>query len=100
MANTEKCVCCGEVIPEGRQVCPSCERKKVAELKPCPFCGGSAMLKVVESVFGNKTILRCTRPDCYMSYQNGFTSWHNGDTKEHAELRLTTAWNRRAEDGR
>ena len=23
--NTEKCVCCGAVIPEGRQVCPSCE---------------------------------------------------------------------------
>lgn len=23
--NAEKCVCCGAVIPEGRQVCPSCE---------------------------------------------------------------------------
>lgn len=23
---TEKCVCCGAEIPEGRQVCPSCER--------------------------------------------------------------------------
>jgi hypothetical protein len=23
----EKCVCCGAVIPEGRQVCPKCERK-------------------------------------------------------------------------
>lgn len=22
-----RCVCCGEVIPEGRQVCPSCEYK-------------------------------------------------------------------------
>ena len=22
---TEKCVCCGAVIPEGRQVCPSCQ---------------------------------------------------------------------------
>lgn len=22
----DKCVCCGEVIPEGRQVCPSCEK--------------------------------------------------------------------------
>lgn len=21
----EKCICCGEVIPEGRQVCPKCE---------------------------------------------------------------------------
>jgi uncharacterized OB-fold protein len=21
-----RCVCCGEIIPEGRQVCPNCER--------------------------------------------------------------------------
>ena len=20
----ERCVCCGEIIPEGRQVCPNC----------------------------------------------------------------------------
>jgi RNA polymerase subunit RPABC4/transcription elongation factor Spt4 len=25
MDNT--CVCCGAVIPEGRQVCPNCERR-------------------------------------------------------------------------
>lgn len=23
--NEERCVCCGAVIPEGRQVCPRCE---------------------------------------------------------------------------
>ena len=22
-----RCVCCGEIIPEGRQVCPNCESK-------------------------------------------------------------------------
>ncbi len=22
-----RCVCCGEIIPEGRMVCPTCERK-------------------------------------------------------------------------
>ena len=22
------CVCCGEIIPEGRQVCPNCEVRK------------------------------------------------------------------------
>ena len=21
----ERCICCGEIIPEGRQVCPNCE---------------------------------------------------------------------------
>ena len=25
--NTETCVACGEIIPEGRQVCPYCEIK-------------------------------------------------------------------------
>lgn len=25
MANAERCVCCGEIIPEGRMVCPNCE---------------------------------------------------------------------------
>lgn len=24
--NSEHCVCCGDVIPEGRQVCPKCEK--------------------------------------------------------------------------
>lgn len=23
----ERCICCGEIIPEGRQVCPQCEFK-------------------------------------------------------------------------
>ena len=23
-----RCVCCGEIIPEGRQVCPNCEKGK------------------------------------------------------------------------
>jgi hypothetical protein len=25
--NANYCVCCGDVIPEGRQVCPKCERE-------------------------------------------------------------------------
>ena len=23
----ERCVCCGKVVPEGRMVCPDCEKK-------------------------------------------------------------------------
>ena len=26
MTGPERCVCCGEIIPEGRQVCGACER--------------------------------------------------------------------------
>ena len=25
MADVDRCVCCGEIIPEGRQICPQCE---------------------------------------------------------------------------
>ena len=28
MPDADRCVCCGEIVPEGRQVCPQCERKK------------------------------------------------------------------------
>lgn len=30
----ERCVCCGEIIPEGRQVCPSCEEKENRLIDP------------------------------------------------------------------
>lgn len=26
--NAEHCICCGDVIPEGRQVCPTCESEE------------------------------------------------------------------------
>lgn len=32
----EKCVVCGSVIPEGRQVCPACERQQ--HRCPCMEC--------------------------------------------------------------
>lgn len=32
--NNNRCVCCGEIIPEGWQVCPACKMK--AEKKPKP----------------------------------------------------------------
>lgn len=30
----DRCICCGEIIPEGRQVCPVCEAKEEAK-SPC-----------------------------------------------------------------
>ena len=37
MADAERCLCCGAIIPEGRQVCPTClvsAGKRRLELKP------------------------------------------------------------------
>lgn len=33
MDNTERCVCCGKVIPEGKQVCPDCEKSNKNNLE-------------------------------------------------------------------
>lgn len=38
MARAETCVVCGEVIPEGRQVCPSCGAGHTPERR-CWLCG-------------------------------------------------------------
>ena len=63
------------------------------ELKPCPFCGGNARIFVLKA--GEKSVITCTTTYCgFMRY-----SFNNGDTDENAALRLTTAWNRRANDG-
>lgn len=28
MTDADRCICCGEIVPEGRQICPQCERKR------------------------------------------------------------------------
>ena len=35
----DRCVCCGEVIPEGLQVCPSCEEKNLCHHYAKGYCG-------------------------------------------------------------
>ena len=41
MADAERCVCCGEIIPEGRQVCRACEDK----IGQQPTFGGDHQLR-------------------------------------------------------
>ena len=38
MEGVERCVCCGAEVPEGRQVCPSCESKWQITNR-CVMCG-------------------------------------------------------------
>lgn len=63
------------------------------KLKPCPFCGSNPTFGKPSET---KTSLRCSNTQCYL-WWNPPTSWHNGDTEEHARLRLTTWWNKRAD---
>ena len=43
---SERCVCCGAEIPEGRQVCPSCEQKVVNKKLIYTSDARKAILKV------------------------------------------------------
>lgn len=56
------------------------------DLKPCPFCGGTAELKIVQSPSGDRYRVACT--DC------GATTWPRIVTPKIAEA----VWNRRADN--
>ena len=87
---SERCLICGNEIPEGRQVCPLCERgekMKNLYLKPCPFCGGPASLYSVEHPHEQIAYaVDCENKDCEVS---ACTQLH--ETPEEA----VTVWNRR-----
>ena len=47
--NNNRCVYCNEIIPEGRMVCPSCERKQIKLGKMLQSL--NATKEVVESAY-------------------------------------------------
>ena len=47
----ERCVCCGEIIPEGRQVCPICERNLIAKERAMKVICNECVCKPVCSIF-------------------------------------------------
>ena len=74
------------------------------ELKPCPFCGGKAILKDTKFWMSDAVYALCTV--CGASVQKklaNHTYYVDGKemfmTKEHAEQLVANAWNRRANDG-
>ena len=89
---SERCVCCGEIIPEGQQVCPSCKKgeRKMAELKPCPFCGGEAKIRTVTiGTFKKRKFFYVKCCVC-----------GNCTSVDREPEIVEEAWNRRAEDGK
>lgn len=64
---------------------------KETELKPCPFCGGKAVIEPYRVRKGYEANIQC----------NGGCILHMGtityDTEEEAVEAVITAWNRRAE---
>lgn len=92
MNNT--CVCCGEIIPEGRQVCPACIKQR--ELKPCPFCGCGDVRKMTDL---RHTAIWCG--NCGATITRSILVGKH-DCLEDAEadfgVEAIAAWNRRADN--
>lgn len=78
----DRCVCCGAIIPEGRQACPNCASNK----RPCPRCKNPRpwLMKVLPSrgIF-TRYFVECRR--CHRC----------GPTRI-GKSRAIKAWNRRA----
>ena len=59
------------------------------ELKPCPFCGGEAVIRVL---FGNMYICPIHKPSCILEPD----TWLKSRLPIKKQIK---AWNRRAENG-
>lgn len=51
MSDVDRCIICGEIIPEGRQVCPSCEAK-IDRLRPVIRCKDCARCRKTNRYWG------------------------------------------------
>lgn len=66
MANVDRCVCCGEIVPEGRQICPQCERKRyiytIPDIPPSlnKFAGRENVWAYRADKSSGKLCARCT----------------------------------------
>ena len=63
----------------------------MAELKPCPFCGGRAFIHKSNTPLGTFYFAHCGNEDCPIEPKT-----HSKYKREHA----VEAWNRRVEDGK
>lgn len=67
------------------------------ELKPCPFCGGKAIMSVVEKSGGYLATIYCTSDSAIGCFTK---STHWGLEKKWAIESAEKAWNRREPEGR
>ena len=68
----------------------------MAELKPCPFCGGTDILI---DTYLNGTMIWCTSCNATISKMS-YLEYHNvPDVKENVEPKVIEMWNRRVGDG-
>ena len=61
----DRCVCCGDIIPEGRQVCSTCEKHFDNPATHCPDCEAPLIVMntsryFTDDGFGYSTLFHCT----------------------------------------
>lgn len=71
------------------------------ELKPCPFCGGKAIIKAVDKNYGFTIWCQCK--ECYARTDGYCPNTDNEDKTidsiESCKVRAVERWNRRAKNG-
>lgn len=84
-----RCICCGEIIPEGMIACPNClvvskkKEKHLIDVQDCPCdgckakpCGHPARC-VNFALWLNKTVNAVEIPNCdKCAFNNGIAYWH------------------------
>lgn len=86
----DRCICCGEIIPEGMMACPNClvASKKKTGLKPCEYCGEKPILQKGIEFTSLMERYRYHCPRCNIQSKSAYTI----DC-------ATELWNRSDEDG-
>jgi Lar family restriction alleviation protein len=79
--------------------------KEQNELKPCPFCGGEAELKINRVYTSNGICVHCKECNAHTKttiYDCTYVFYHGQQnvfiTKERAEQKAVLLWNRRADN--
>lgn len=76
----------------------------MAELKPCPFCGGEAAIRyqdvyMSKAVFAHCKVCKARIMERYEGKHIRQDGTYNSISLEDAEKKAVEAWNRRAGDG-
>lgn len=59
----DRCICCGEIIPEGRMVCPNCEEGVTNQNKKRILVGTPNMIGMWKNLFGD-SVDYIEQPNC------------------------------------
>jgi Lar family restriction alleviation protein len=70
----------------------------MAELKPCPFCGGEAYIRDIDNGLADNGLWHVGCDQCFATMNRGYLLGNYGGkgTKVKDKIKLITAWNKRA----